>query len=188
MSDSFVVQRVTIRVECMARPKKKTKLGVDGDLPHDQFPSIELSHEVEAILGDSPGSVVLSVEKPVGSQPRDWFRDEAVFPFTVDEALQVIAHSQWVKLRFEVDHDGQVLVDTIGYEIDADQPDEAHHATEKHEFVLKQTVSGLELSFPDDPGGGAVSGCTDLRAALAVSPQGSWLAELFRSALTAVSC
>jgi len=190
MSADFTVSNITVRVECLVRPKKKTKLGVDGGLLHDQFSLHEISHETAADLGkpNALGTPVLGVKSSADGQPRAWFVDTTVFPFKIDDELEVVPHTQWVKLRFQVEHDGLVLSDTIGYEIDADHPEDEFHADEAHEFILTQTVGGLQVSFSDDAGGGAVADCTDLRMALASVPPDSWRADLYRIACVIAGC
>jgi hypothetical protein len=190
MSANFVVSNVTVRVECLVRPKKKTKLGVDGDLSREQFSLHEISHEAPAVLGTSNalGTPILGVKPSTSGQPRDWFVDTTVFTFKVDDDLEVVPHTQWVKLRFQVEHDGQVLTDTIGYEIDAAQPEEEFHANEPHEFTLVRVDGSLQLVFPSDGGGGAVAACADLRAALVAVPPASWQADLYRVACVIAGC
>lgn len=187
---NFVIRQVTIRVECMVRPKKKTPLGSDGNLSRNLFPLREVSQEIQADVGSpaTSGTPVLSVTRSTSSQPRDWFRDVNFFPFTLDPALEVVPNSQWIKLRFEVKHDGQTLFDTIGYEIDAAQPDNTFSAAAPQEFTVKQTATGLQFSFPDTPGGGAVTLCTDLETALAAVSPDSWQAALYRAAWNLGNC
>ncbi len=190
MSADFTVSNVTVRVECLVRPNKKAHLGVDGDLSPDQFSLHEISHEAPATLG-KPGALgtpVLGVKPSTGGQPRDWFVDASVFPFNVNSELDVVPHTQWVKLRFQVEHDGQALTDTIGYEINAAQPENEFHANEPHEFIITKVGENLQLIFPSDGGGGAVAACADLRAALAAVQPDSWQADLYRSACIIVGC